>query len=88
MALYPLVRDGYGAGAPTGVTRLVGLTATAKERLAPVGYVEVMGELWRARLVDRDDCIEAGERVSIVAASRLELRVERANPDPISRQGG
>jgi membrane-bound ClpP family serine protease len=66
----------------------VGLTATAKERLAPVGYVEVMGELWRARLVDRDDCIEAGERVSIVAASRLELRVERANPDPISRQGG
>jgi membrane-bound ClpP family serine protease len=88
LALYPLVRDGYGAGAPTGAMRLVGLTATARERLAPLGYVEVMGELWRARVVGRDDIVEAGERVSIVGASRLELRVERARAATVPRDGG
>jgi membrane-bound ClpP family serine protease len=87
LALYPLVKDGYGAEAPTGAMRLVGLTATARERLAPVGYVEVMGELWRARLIGRDDFVETGERVSIVGARRLELRVERAGSAAIPREG-
>ncbi len=78
LALYPLVRTGYGAGARTGAARLVGMTGTARERLAPAGYVEVMGELWRASAAQSQAPIEAGERVAIVGASRLELRVERA----------
>ena len=59
-------------------TRLVGARGRAVERLAPVGYVRVDGELWRAETSGAE--IEAGAPIVVREASGLTLRVEPAGP--------
>ncbi|HWC04260.1 MAG TPA: NfeD family protein [Methylomirabilota bacterium] len=45
------------------------------EALGPTGYVQVQGELWRARL-EPDGRAEVGTRVRVRGISRLTLHVE------------
>ena len=58
--------------------RLVGARGRAVERLAPVGYVRVDGELWRAETAGAE--IEAGAPIVVREASGLTLRVDPAGP--------
>jgi len=57
--------------------RLLGARGRAVERLAPVGYVRVDGELWRAEAAGGE--IAAGADIVVREASGLTLRVERAD---------
>jgi membrane protein implicated in regulation of membrane protease activity len=56
--------------------RLVGARGRAIEPLAPVGYVRVEGELWRAEAAGAP--IAAGTDVVVCEANGLTLRVEPA----------
>ena len=56
--------------------RLIGARGRAVEPLAPVGYVRVEGELWRAEAVGTS--IAAGTDVVVCEANGLTLRVELA----------
>jgi membrane-bound serine protease (ClpP class) len=55
---------------------MIGERGIAKERLAPAGYVQVRGELWRAFIIDDGPAIETGQSVKIVKMDGLTLFVE------------
>jgi membrane protein implicated in regulation of membrane protease activity len=78
VALYPLVRNAYEARDQDQAARLVGRIARAREDLAPIGYVLLAGELWRAEAIEADAPIRAGERVRIESVDGLRVRVSRA----------
>ena len=77
-ALYPLLKNHYQFRVESPANRLLGLTATAKERLEPSGYVVLRGELWLAELVKGEAPVDAGEEVTIEGVEGLTLRVRRA----------
>ena len=62
----------------TGTEAMVGQLATVSHDLAPRGQVELLGELWRAELVDGDAPVPAGQRVQVVALEGLTLKVRPA----------
>jgi membrane-bound serine protease (ClpP class) len=57
----------------TGVENLVGAVGTVTERLAPVGQIRVLGELWEARSTRT---VPTGTSVRVVAVHGLRLDVE------------
>jgi membrane protein implicated in regulation of membrane protease activity len=76
---YPLVRTAYEGTVRTGAERLIGSVGLAKGRLAPRGYVQIRGELWRAEADTTDREIPPGSNVRVIAARGLTLTV---TPDP------
>ena len=74
--LFPLVRKAYDWDRPQGANAMVGERGIAKERLAPSGYVQIRGELWRAELVEGSPPIEKGERVQVEGVCRLKIVVQ------------
>jgi membrane protein implicated in regulation of membrane protease activity len=79
--LFPFVWRAYG-GEQTGQPRsMIGERAIARERLAPSGYVQIHGELWRAEKIGDGPPIEIGQTVKIVKMKGLTLMVEPVKPD-------
>lgn len=78
LVLYPFLRCAYENAKPSGARALIGAVGTARETLAPEGYVEVRGELWLARVRPEDAPIQEGSKVRVVAADGVELQVRRA----------
>ncbi len=74
--LFFFVRKAYDWDHPQGVNSMVGAQGVAKERLAPSGYVQVRGELWRAELMEGSPPLEKGERVRIEGVRGLRLFVQ------------
>ena len=74
--LYPFVRRAYDWDHPQGVNSMVGAQGLAKERLAPSGYVQVRGELWKAELMEGSPPLEKGERVRVEGVRGLRLIVQ------------
>jgi membrane protein implicated in regulation of membrane protease activity len=62
--------------------RIIGTCGTAREDLAPAGYIEVQGELWRAEAVPGSRTVAKGERVRVVNRRGLTLVVEAAGEKP------
>jgi membrane protein implicated in regulation of membrane protease activity len=75
-ALFPFVWRAYDGEAPGWPRSMIGERGIAKERLAPAGYVQVRGELWRAVKVDDGPVIEIGQSIKIVKIDGLTLFVE------------
>lgn len=65
----------------TGPEALVGRVARAREPLAPVGFVTLGGELWRARSVAGE--IARGDPVRILGLEGLTLLVAPDAPGPL-----
>jgi len=74
-AFYPLLRRAYEGEGRGGAARLIGRCGTARQDLAPSGYVALGGELWRAHVASGGDPIPAGSAVRVVDARRLTLIV-------------
>ena len=74
--MYPLVWKAYAPYLPDPSQDLLGLIGICREPLNPTGYVEVRGELWRARLAGGQNRFDPGEKVRVVAVTGLELIVE------------
>ncbi len=78
VVLFPLTWQAYDWGRPGRSRSMIGESGIAKERLAPSGYVQVRGELWRAEIIDGRLPVEKGQSVKIVKMDGLTLFVEPA----------
>lgn len=74
LAIYPMLRSAFGK--PPHAPVPIGAMGQAVEPLAPVGYVRVDGELWRARTLHPADEVVTGARVLVREARGLTLLVE------------
>ncbi len=74
--LFPFVWRAYDWERPGQSRSMIGERGIARERLAPSGYVQVHGELWRAELIDGGLPVERGQAVKIVKMDGLTLFVE------------
>ena len=79
--LYPYLKRAYQTREHTGVERLVGEVAEVCEPLRPAGYVRLRGELWKARLRDRDSVLNPGTAVRVDGAKGLVLEVSALSGD-------
>ena len=79
LVLYRFVRHAYATDVASPTDRLVGAVAVVERDLAPEGMVRLGRELWTAR-GDRDETVEHGARVRVVAVEGLVLIVERDEP--------
>jgi len=79
--LYPFVWRAYDWDTPQGANSMVGARGIAKERLAPSGYVQVRGELWKAELMEGSPPLEKGERVRVEGARGLTLIVKHIDEE-------
>ncbi len=67
----------------TGTEELMGASAEARTTIDPEGRVWLEGTLWAARLADRSDPAQPGDRVTVEAVDGLTLVVR---PQPRSAQ--
>ena len=74
--LFPFVWRSYDSSIPNDALTMVGKQGIAEERLSPVGYVRVRGELWKAEVSGGGAPIEAGETVKVRDVQGLTLKVE------------
>jgi len=72
---YRFVRNAYDTNVTTGSERFIGERAIAKEWLRPQGYVQVHGQLWRARAEPEDQPISPESIVRVIDAHGLTLIV-------------
>jgi membrane protein implicated in regulation of membrane protease activity len=75
--LFPFVWRAYDWNGSEVSNPMIGLSGTAKERLAPSGFVEVRGELWKAQLMEGVGSVEPGESVKVREIRGLTLIVQR-----------
>ncbi len=80
--LFPFVRRAYDWDRPQGANSMVGARGIAKERLAPSGYIQVRGELWRAELMEGSPPLEKGVGVRVEGACGLRLVVVQSTIHP------
>ena len=80
VVLFPFVWRAYDWERSGRSRSMIGERGIAKERLAPKGYVQVRGELWRAEIIEGASAIEMGQPVKIVKMDGLTLFVEPLDP--------
>ena len=71
--LFPVVWRAYDWERPGRTRSMIGEHGVARDRLAPSGYVQVRGELWRAEKIAGGSPIEAGQPVQIIKMEGLTL---------------
>ncbi|KPK27425.1 MAG: hypothetical protein AMK69_10515 [Nitrospira bacterium SG8_3] len=74
--LYPFVWRAYDWDRSNDSNSMLEAKGIAKERLAPSGYVQVRGELWKAELAEGAQPVEEGEPVLVQEIRGLTLIVE------------
>ena len=86
--LFPLTWRAYDRSHKVSANPMIGLQGIAENRLTPLGYVHVNGELWQAES-ENSLHIEKGERVRIYGNRGLILLVHRDNKERSrDRKGG
>lgn len=58
-----------------GAPALIGRVGEVRQRVAPLGQIQVAGELWAAEIDPREAAIEVGARVEVTGVDGLRLRV-------------
>jgi membrane protein implicated in regulation of membrane protease activity len=94
IAMYPVVR-GVLSPARTGADAFIGARGVVSDALAPLGYVRLDGELWRAECLQPRQAIPVGAPVVVRAVQGLTFLVEAETPgagppaegEPHDRQG-
>lgn len=81
--LYPFVWRAYEWGSEKETSPMTGLCGIAQDRLDPLGYVFVRGELWKARVIE-GGVIEKGENVLVKGSRGLTLFVKIEDEDRIT----
>jgi membrane protein implicated in regulation of membrane protease activity len=88
LAMYPVLRNTLAASR-TWPETFIGARAVAADALAPVGYVKLEGELWRAENVSSQPPIPAETPVVVRAVHGFTLLVEsEATPISGPTEGG
>ena len=73
--MFPFVWKAYDQKPSTIPGAMIARRGIAKERLAPGGYIQVGGELWRAEKIGDGPPIEMGEWVCVKRMEGLKLFV-------------
>ncbi len=74
--MFPFVWRAYDWDRP-GISRsMIGVRGITIERLAPAGYIDVQGELWKAERIGPGPQIEKGDMVRVIKMKGLKLFVE------------
>ncbi len=81
LLLYPFVWRGYASGASVPGRPSRDSRGIVVRELAPSGYVEVDGELWRAEIFEGKESIPEGKRVRVRDVRGMTLLVERIRPE-------
>ena len=79
IAMYPLVRSAF-TPVRTGAEAFIGARAVVADALAPLGYVRLDGELWRAESLRPQQAIPVGASVVVRAVQGLTFLVEADTP--------
>ena len=74
--LFPFVWRAYDPETRGHSKRMIGKQARVVERLAPQGYVELNGELWRATIEQEKSPVEKHALVRVLDVKGLTLHVE------------
>ena len=74
--LFPFVWRAYDQDRHTDANTMIGLRGIVKDRLAPSGYVEVHGELWRAEVMEGASPVNSGENIRVRGIRGLTLIVQ------------
>jgi membrane-bound serine protease (ClpP class) len=77
--LFPFVWQAHDTRRQGLSRTMIGELGIAKEPLAPTGYIQVYGELWKARMIKDGPPIKAGQYVRITKMEGLSLIVEAFN---------
>ena len=75
VVLFPVVWRAYDWERPGRSRSMVGEYGVARDRLAPSGYVQVRGELWRAEKLGDGPPIEAGQPVAFPGDARRWMKL-------------
>lgn len=78
--LFPFVWRAYDWNRSERSGSMIGARGIVKQRLAPSGYVQIHGELWRAERSGKGPPIEAGQTVHVEKMEGLTLFVVPAIP--------
>jgi membrane-bound serine protease (ClpP class) len=65
-----------------GAPALIGRVGEVRQRVAPIGQVQVAGELWAAEIDPHEAAIEEGARVEVTGVDGLRLQVRRWDRKP------
>ncbi len=76
LILFPLTWRAYDWDRSRNTNPLVGEKGVAKNRLAPSGYVQIKGELWKAEVMGNGSPIEKGKAVRVQGIRGLTLLVQ------------
>jgi len=74
--LCPFTWRAYDQDRNRAVNSMVGARGITKDRLAPSGYIQVHGELWRAEVMGNALPVERGETVRVQGIRGLTLLVQ------------
>ena len=79
VALFPLVWRSYDWERP-GISRVMtGAVGVVKRPLVPKGFVQIEGELWKAKNMGSEKVIERGEAVRVIKRIGLTVQVIALN---------
>jgi membrane protein implicated in regulation of membrane protease activity len=81
LLMFPLLKNAYDWDRAGESNPLVGATGVARDRLAPSGYVQVRGELWRSEVADGGPPVEPGNTVRVLDVQGLTLLVKAELPE-------
>lgn len=81
VVMFPFVWRSYDKPASAISRSMIGKCGVAKEPLAPTGYIQIQGELWRAEKIHNCPPIERGESVRVTEMQGLKLFVTIENRD-------
>ncbi len=77
VVLFPFIWQAYDWEGTTAAHSMIGRRGITKDRLAPVGYVQIGNERWKAEAADSTNPIEAGQPIEVKSVRGLRLAVEQ-----------
>ena len=75
IVLFPLVWRAYDPTRSDPHRSMIDKTGITWERLAPTGFIQIEGELWKAEIRENHPPIEKGSRVRVINIEGLKLSV-------------
>ena len=81
VVLFPFIWSAYDWDRAGQSGSMIGERGIAKEQLAPTGYIQIHGELWRAERIGEGPPIETGRSVRVKKMEGLTLLVEPDNTE-------
>ena len=74
--LFPFVWRAYDWDQKEYIDTMIGMNGITQEKLDPMGYIMIRGELWKAEIIKDFEFIEKGKKVQVKKVKGLTLFVK------------